>query len=282
MGGRQDRARRQHDAAADAAARIQHHQRSSRPPARLATADHGLGRPGRGQMRRASEAVRRSDVRRASRAPPSREALDSASAARIEPDNRSDHDAACPDAAGRSSRSRSPKPRMFLRLDQTDEDELLGTLITAARLMVEAASGRMLVEQAWRIVLDRWPRWRRDPAAALACSAVIAAARVYDALGAAQTVAPSWRCSSIALPIRRSSGSSGRCPRSAGARRDRDRPRRRLRRDGDGTCRRCCARPCCGWPRAGSSSAAMSSAAMPRRLPAEIMALIAPFRRARL
>ena len=31
--------------------------------------------------------------------------------------------------------------RQFLRLDQTDEDSLLATLITAARLMIEAASG---------------------------------------------------------------------------------------------------------------------------------------------
>lgn len=45
----------------------------------------------------------------------------------------------------------------FLRLLAEDEDALLATLITAARLMIEAASGRMLIEQGWRIVLDRWP-----------------------------------------------------------------------------------------------------------------------------
>ncbi|KPF65509.1 hypothetical protein IP69_17585 [Bosea sp. AAP35] len=78
--------------------------------------------------------------------------------------------------------------RAFLRLDQTDEDDLLGTLITAARLMVEAASGRLLVDQAWRIVIDRWPdsgeiRLPLSPVSALT------AARVYDALGAAQPVA---------------------------------------------------------------------------------------------
>lgn len=37
--------------------------------------------------------------------------------------------------------------RAFLRLDETAEDNLLATLITAARLMVEAASGRLLVDQ---------------------------------------------------------------------------------------------------------------------------------------
>lgn len=45
----------------------------------------------------------------------------------------------------------------FLRIIGDDEDELLGTLITAARLMIEAACGRLLIEQGWRIVLDAWP-----------------------------------------------------------------------------------------------------------------------------
>ena len=48
-----------------------------------------------------------------------------------------------------------PDARLFLRLDQDEEDGLLGTLITAARLMIEAASGRMLIDQDWRIVLGQ-------------------------------------------------------------------------------------------------------------------------------
>ena len=78
--------------------------------------------------------------------------------------------------------------RQFLRLDQTDEDALLATLITAARLMIEAASGRCLIEQPWRIVLDRWPSGGeiRLPLSPLLR---IDAARVYDVLGAAQAVA---------------------------------------------------------------------------------------------
>lgn len=77
--------------------------------------------------------------------------------------------------------------RQFLRLDQTDEDDLLATLITAARLMVEAAAGRCLIEQAWRIVLDRWPS-RGEIRLPLSPVARIEAARVYDLLGAAQPV----------------------------------------------------------------------------------------------
>lgn len=78
--------------------------------------------------------------------------------------------------------------RQFLRLDQTEEDGLLASLITAARLMVEAASGRCLIDQAWRLVLDRWPdggeiRLPLSPAGS------VTAARVYDLRGEAQPVA---------------------------------------------------------------------------------------------
>jgi len=78
--------------------------------------------------------------------------------------------------------------RRFLRLDQNDEDDLLTTLITAARLMIEAASGRCLIEQRWRIVLDRWPAGGeiRLP---LSPVSRIEDARVYDMLGAPQPVA---------------------------------------------------------------------------------------------
>lgn len=78
--------------------------------------------------------------------------------------------------------------RQFLRLDQNDEDDLLATLITAARLMIEAAAGRCLIEQPWRIVLDRWPGGGeiRLP---LSPVVRIEAARVYDLLGAPQPVA---------------------------------------------------------------------------------------------
>lgn len=78
--------------------------------------------------------------------------------------------------------------RQFLRLDQSEEDGLLATLITAARLMVEAASGRCLIDQGWRLVLDRWPdggelRLPLSPVGS------ISAGRVYDLLGEAQPVA---------------------------------------------------------------------------------------------
>lgn len=77
--------------------------------------------------------------------------------------------------------------KAFLRLDQAEEDSLLATLITAARLMIEAASGRMLIDQTWRIVLDQWPE-AGEIRLPLSPVSVIAAARVYDAAGVAQSV----------------------------------------------------------------------------------------------
>ena len=47
--------------------------------------------------------------------------------------------------------------RVFLRLDVTDEDALVTTLIAAARLPIEGVTARALICQSWRVVLDCWP-----------------------------------------------------------------------------------------------------------------------------
>lgn len=52
-----------------------------------------------------------------------------------------------------------------LRIDHSDEDTHLETLIAAARLMIEAHTGRALVSQTWRLSLDRFPTsdlWSSD------------------------------------------------------------------------------------------------------------------------
>ncbi|MGI6245167.1 MAG: head-tail connector protein [Pseudochelatococcus sp.] len=76
----------------------------------------------------------------------------------------------------------------YLRLDNDDEDRLIASLMTAARLMVEAESGRCLIAQTWRLVLDRWPA---SGAIRLPLSPLIGLeeARVFAADGAA-TVLP--------------------------------------------------------------------------------------------
>lgn len=50
--------------------------------------------------------------------------------------------------------------RAFLRVDGTDEDALIATLVTAARLHVESVTARAMIFQSWRLVLDAWPAER--------------------------------------------------------------------------------------------------------------------------
>ena len=50
--------------------------------------------------------------------------------------------------------------KAFLKIDDHAEDELITTLIGAARLHVEAVSGRVLLAQSWRLLLDAWPENR--------------------------------------------------------------------------------------------------------------------------
>lgn len=48
--------------------------------------------------------------------------------------------------------------KAWLKLDTDDEDALVTTLVTAARLHVEGTTGRALLTQSWRLVLDDWPQ----------------------------------------------------------------------------------------------------------------------------
>ena len=47
--------------------------------------------------------------------------------------------------------------KAFLKVDDAVEDGLITTLIGAARLHLEGVTGRALMAQSWRIVLDDWP-----------------------------------------------------------------------------------------------------------------------------
>ncbi len=74
--------------------------------------------------------------------------------------------------------------KAYLRIDEDDaaQDDMISGLIKAARLMIEAVSRRILIEQRWRVALDRWPR---DGAILLPLSPVIAvdAIRITGASG---------------------------------------------------------------------------------------------------
>lgn len=77
----------------------------------------------------------------------------------------------------------------WLRIVTTDEDALILSLISAARLTVEAASGQILVAQKWRLTLDAWPSSaliRIPLRPVISCDAV----RIYTGLSTSELVAP--------------------------------------------------------------------------------------------
>lgn len=47
--------------------------------------------------------------------------------------------------------------KAFLKVDDEAEDALIGTLIASARMHVEGVTGNALIEQSWRLVLDKFP-----------------------------------------------------------------------------------------------------------------------------
>ena len=144
--------------------------------------------------------------------------------------------------------------KLYLRIDQDDEDDLIRALVVAARLLVEAASGRMLIDQGWRIVLDRWPA---GGVLRLPLSPVrqVTGVRVRDAAGAAAELAasalvleigadpPMLRVAQPVPPPGLPSGASRSICSWALV------PARRRRRKG-------CARPCSPCAPAGSSAGA--------------------------
>jgi uncharacterized phiE125 gp8 family phage protein len=79
--------------------------------------------------------------------------------------------------------------KSFLRVENDDDDVIIGALIAAARNQVEALTRRGLLTQTWRLVLDGWPPDGRIKPKFSPLSA-IAAARVYDEAGTAHTVDP--------------------------------------------------------------------------------------------
>ena len=47
--------------------------------------------------------------------------------------------------------------KAHMRVDGTDEDVLIGSLLLMSRLHIEAALSLALITQSWTVVLDRWP-----------------------------------------------------------------------------------------------------------------------------
>jgi uncharacterized phiE125 gp8 family phage protein len=69
--------------------------------------------------------------------------------------------------------------KAFLRVEASDDDDVIGALIAGSRIHVEAQTRRALITQSWRLSFDAWPddgRLTIIPAPLQA----LAAARVYD------------------------------------------------------------------------------------------------------
>lgn len=79
--------------------------------------------------------------------------------------------------------------KAWMKVDSTAEDDLIGALITSARLIVESSARRMLMTQSWRLALDAWPRGLIFEIPFAPFRGVLAV-RVYDALGVAAVLAP--------------------------------------------------------------------------------------------
>lgn len=72
--------------------------------------------------------------------------------------------------------------KAYLRVDDAAEDGLIETLVTSARLHVEATSGRALLTQSWRAVLDAWPA-EREVRLPVTPVAAITAVTAHDEAG---------------------------------------------------------------------------------------------------
>jgi uncharacterized phiE125 gp8 family phage protein len=79
---------------------------------------------------------------------------------------------------------------VYLRRDDGAEGELIAGLIKAARLMVEAASRRTLLEQRWRLALDAWPVGR-IVSVPIAPVLAVDRIRIFDADGNGADLHPS-------------------------------------------------------------------------------------------
>ena len=80
--------------------------------------------------------------------------------------------------------------KAHLRLDTTDEDDLVTSLIVSARHAVERETRRALITQSWRVILDAWP----DPNTfriPLAPFISLSAIRTFDVFNAAAVLGAS-------------------------------------------------------------------------------------------
>lgn len=81
--------------------------------------------------------------------------------------------------------------KAWLREENGDEDQLIQTLLVAARMTLEAWTRRYFITQGWRLVGDQWPTSAHNPQLieiAFAPFRAVSAIRIYDINGDATTL----------------------------------------------------------------------------------------------
>lgn len=92
--------------------------------------------------------------------------------------------------------------KLFLRLDQDDDDGLLASLIKAAREVLEEQTAQAFIQQSWRLYLDAWPKDGTIPVARTPLRAVTAI-RTYDQDGNETLLSPtSYLVDGLSRPAR--------------------------------------------------------------------------------
>lgn len=92
--------------------------------------------------------------------------------------------------------------KAYLRLDGTDEDDLVSALIVAGRLTVERKARLSLLEQSWRLRFASWPADRVLPLPVFPVMGV-EAVRLVASAGPAQVLAPDlYRLDQVGDPAR--------------------------------------------------------------------------------
>jgi uncharacterized phiE125 gp8 family phage protein len=77
--------------------------------------------------------------------------------------------------------------KQYLRVETSDDDDVVTALIAGARVLVEAQTRRALITQSWRLVRDCWPADGRIAVLPAPLRSVIAA-RYYDELNATHAI----------------------------------------------------------------------------------------------
>ncbi len=92
--------------------------------------------------------------------------------------------------------------KAHLRVDSSDEDTLISSLITAARIHIELACSKVLITQGWKIYFDRWPS-KTAVDIPIAPLRGISAVTIYDAEDNGQSLDPSgWYADLVSAPGR--------------------------------------------------------------------------------